>query len=243
MMAKQKGVSPKVFRGRLRAAIDWHQHNAPWEVEEGSDRHREMVAVMDRLLAGRVNARPITQRSQISTPLPEAPPVVAGDDMLPDLLRPGLKVVFCGTAPGAVSAARRAYYAGPGNRFWPTLFAVGLTPRLLKPEEFVLLPQFGIGLTDIAKTSSGADADIPDQAFDRGRLMASVRSARPDYLAFNGKKAASVFFGQPSAAISYGPAPSVADYPRVFVLPSTSGAAGGSWDPDPWHALAVRILG
>jgi double-stranded uracil-DNA glycosylase len=85
-----------------------------------------------------------------------------------DLLRPGLAVVFCGTAAGEVSAARGAYYAGPGNRFWRTLFETGLTPRQLKPEEFT--PAYGIGLTDVAKSVSGSDASIPAHAFDRNRL-------------------------------------------------------------------------
>ncbi len=52
--------------------------------------------------------------------------------VLLDLLRPGLRVVFCGTAAGAVSAAKGAYYAGPGNRFWPMLAKTGLTPRQLR---------------------------------------------------------------------------------------------------------------
>ena len=72
--------------------------------------------------------------------------------VLPDLLRPGLRIVFCGTAAGTVSAARGAYYAHPQNRFWSALHAAGLTPRQLRPEEFGLLPQWGLGLTDIAKT-------------------------------------------------------------------------------------------
>jgi double-stranded uracil-DNA glycosylase len=50
-------------------------------------------------------------------------------DILPDLLADGLDLVICGTAAGAVSAARGAYYAGPGNRFWATLADTGLTPR------------------------------------------------------------------------------------------------------------------
>ena len=54
----------------------------------------------------------------------------------PDLLRPGLRIVFCGTAAGTVSAARGAYYAHPQNRFWSALHASGSTPRLLQPEEF-----------------------------------------------------------------------------------------------------------
>ena len=58
------------------------------------------------------------------------------DPVLPDLVRPGLRIVFCGTAAGTVSAARGAYYAHPQNKFWSALCAVGLTPRLLRPEEF-----------------------------------------------------------------------------------------------------------
>ena len=54
--------------------------------------------------------------------------------VLPDLLRPGLRIVFCGTAAGNVSAARGAYYAHPQNRFWSALYAFGLTPRQLEPE-------------------------------------------------------------------------------------------------------------
>jgi G:T/U-mismatch repair DNA glycosylase len=42
-------------------------------------------------------------------------------EVLPDLLRPGLRIVFCGTAAGTASARAGAYYAGPGNAFWPTL--------------------------------------------------------------------------------------------------------------------------
>jgi len=61
--------------------------------------------------------------------------------MLPDVLRPGLRVVFCGTAAGAKSAQVRAYYAGPGNQFWATLSRVGLTRRRLAPREYGDLPR------------------------------------------------------------------------------------------------------
>ena len=66
--------------------------------------------------------------------------------VLPDLLKPGLKIVFCGTAAGNVSAARGAYYAHPQNRFWTALHAFGLTPRKLRPEDYAELPQWGLGL-------------------------------------------------------------------------------------------------
>ena len=163
-------------------------------------------------------------------------------DKLPDLLQLGLKLVFCGTAAGNVSAARGAYYAGPGNRFWKILFAVGLTPRLLEPKEFTRLSEFGIGLTDVAKTVSGQDVDIPVHAFDRERFAASIRATRPGHLAFNGKKAAALFLGLPTGKIPYGSALALPDFPPVTVLPSTSGAASGFWNPAPWHALAQTIL-
>ncbi len=85
-----------------------------------------------------------------------APPHV-----LPDLIKPGLRIVFCGTAAGTVSAARGAYYAHPQNRFWTALHAFGLTPRKLNPEEYNELPQWGLGLTDIAKHMSGMDRELP----------------------------------------------------------------------------------
>jgi double-stranded uracil-DNA glycosylase len=141
----------------------------------------------------------------------------------------------------AVSAARGAYYAGPGNRFWPILFETGLTSRRLQPEEFRLLPAFGIGLTDIAKSVSGPDASIPGGAFDRERLATSIRATRPACLAFNGKAAAAAFLGQPSRLISYGQAPARPDFPVIVVLPSTSGAASGFWDQEPWFVLARRF--
>lgn len=56
--------------------------------------------------------------------------------VLPDVVGPCLDIIFCGTAAGKASAQRKAYYAGPGNAFWPTLHKVGLTPHQLKPEEF-----------------------------------------------------------------------------------------------------------
>src|ERR1700722_10873243 len=81
--------------------------------------------------------------------------------VLPDVLQPGLKIVFCGTAAGTTSARRGHYYAHPHNKFWPTLHAIGLTPRLLDPSEFPLLTRFGVGLTDIAKSVSGMDKQLP----------------------------------------------------------------------------------
>ena len=108
-------------------------------------------------------------------------------NVLPDVLAPDLRIVFCGTAAGTVSAARGAYYAHPQNKFWRALHAAGLTPRLLAPAEYPLMPSFGLGLTDIAKTVSGMDKELPAGAL--GRLACEAMRARierfePAILAF-----------------------------------------------------------
>jgi TDG/mug DNA glycosylase family protein len=155
--------------------------------------------------------------------------------ILPDVLKPGLRIVFCGTAPGAASARAGAYYAGPGNRFWTTLHEVGLTPALLSPAEFARLPEFGLGLTDISKTASGSDQEVGRRGFDPARLAAAIAAIAPAHLAFNGKNAARGALGR---QVDYGRQPYLLGGATVWVLPSTSGAARRYWDIGPWHDLA-----
>jgi mismatch-specific thymine-DNA glycosylase len=162
--------------------------------------------------------------------------VSAVPHVLPDILAPGMRIVFCGTAPGTASARAGAYYAGPGNRFWITLNEVGLTPVLLRPAEFARLAEFGIGLTDISKTASGSDAEVGSRGFDRKRLTAAIAGVAPGHLAFNGKNAARAALGRP---VVYGPQPEAIGGTGVWVLPSTSGAARGFWDIGPWRDLAA----
>jgi TDG/mug DNA glycosylase family protein len=159
------------------------------------------------------------------------------DPILPDLLQPGLALVFCGTAAGRRSAAERAYYAHPGNLFWRALFEAGLTPRLLAPAEFPLLTGYGIGLTDLAKRHSGNDADLPRDAFDAPALRTRIERHAPRLLAFTSKNAARAALGH---AVSYGMQEETLGQTRLFVLPSPSGQARGHWDIGPWRALAAH---
>lgn len=162
-------------------------------------------------------------------------------DVLPDVLVGGLAVVFCGTAAGARSAAVRAYYVGPGNRFYRTLHEIGLTPRRLRPDEYALLPTYGVGLTDLAKRASGGDAGLAAADFDAAGLEARVRAYAPRVLCFNGKKAAQAFLGVKKVA--YGPLPNRVGDTGLFVAPSTSGAASGYWDVSYWHTLGRLCRG
>lgn len=149
-------------------------------------------------------------------------------------------MVFCGSAAGAVSARVGAYYAGPGNRFWPTLAAVGLTPVELPPSRFHDVTRYGLGLTDLCQSASGADADLPPDGDDTAALDTKIRRYRPRVLAFVGKRPAKAFLEVRQIATGL-QAESPFPATQLFVLPSPSGAARGSWDMRPWQHLATHL--
>ena len=157
---------------------------------------------------------------------------------MPDILGPGLRVVFCGTQAGSVSARRGAYYAGPGNRVWNTRHHIGLTPTRFGPDEFPALLALGIGLTDVAKATSGPDSALKPVHFDVEGFMEKMTTHAPAAIAFNGKRAAQAVIG---VVPGYGLQPIRLAGAAVFVLPSTSGAASGFWSLAPWCELAEAL--
>lgn len=159
--------------------------------------------------------------------------------IVPDLLRPGLALVLCGTAPSRASKEAAAYYAHPGNIFWSILAEVGLTPRRLAAAEYPLLPRFGIGLTDLNKSEWGADSDLSEGGFDVEAFRAKMREHRPTLIAFTAKHAARRYFGR--AKVSYGRQAERPDGIPVHVLPSTSGRARGYFDRTWWEELAAEV--
>ena len=166
-------------------------------------------------------------------------PSAAHAHVLPDLLRPGLRLVFCGTAAGTVSARRGQYYAHPQNKFWPTLHAIGLTPRRLDPGEFALLATWGVGLTDIAKHVSGMDRELPPGSLGRlacDALRARVLAHQPGILAFTSLTAGRRFLGR---AADFGEQSETIGATRIWLLPSPSPAANWNWRAHErwWRAL------
>ncbi len=157
-------------------------------------------------------------------------------DILPDILAPGLRLVVCGSAAGTRSAELGAYYAGPGNQFWAMLHRVGLTPRLLRPAEFHEVIAYAIGLTDMVKTNFGADSALRRGDADPDGLRRKIEACQPGILAFNGKRAAAAFLGGP-VAYGYQPGRDIGAT-RIYVAPSTSGAARGFWDESLWRLVA-----
>ncbi len=160
---------------------------------------------------------------------------------VPDLLAPGLKVVFCGTALGRVSAERQAYYAHAGNVFWRTLHAIGLTPEQFEPKDYPRLLAHGIGLTDLSKSHFGNDAELPPDAFDTEALCEKIARCQPKVLAFTSKTGASAFLGRPTGHLSLGPQSGAVGDTRLWVLPSPSGQARIFWNRQVWQDLANAV--
>ncbi|MFJ6672979.1 G/U mismatch-specific DNA glycosylase [Actinosynnema sp. NPDC091369] len=142
---------------------------------------------------------------------------------LPDVLGPGLDVLFCGINPGLLSAAKGQHFARPGNRFWPALHRSGFTPRLLTPAEQDELPRYGLGITNLVdRPTARADELTPEELRAGGeRLTALAREYRPKVVAVVGVTAYRAAFGRKAAAI--GPQEETIASSRLWVLPNPSG--------------------
>ncbi|MDI6907552.1 MAG: mismatch-specific DNA-glycosylase [Thermoanaerobacterales bacterium] len=113
--------------------------------------------------------------------------------MLPDVLGPNLKLVFCGTAVGNRSAQVGAYYADKRNKFWRILHQVGLTERLLLPHEYRELLKYGIGVSDLVKRRTGVDGTLSINDYGVPAFRAKIAKYQPRIVCFNGKRAAKFF--------------------------------------------------
>ncbi|QQQ78479.1 G/U mismatch-specific DNA glycosylase [Saccharothrix sp. 6-C] len=142
---------------------------------------------------------------------------------LPDVLGPGLDVLFCGINPGLMSAAKGQHFARPGNRFWPALHLSGFTPRLLTPAEQDELPRYGLGITNlVARPTARADELTAEELRAGGARLTSVaRRHRPKVVAVVGVTAYRAAFGRKAAAI--GPQDETIASSRLWVLPNPSG--------------------
>jgi TDG/mug DNA glycosylase family protein len=142
---------------------------------------------------------------------------------VPDVLAPGLAVVFCGINPGRVSAAAGAHFANPRNDFWRLLHDAGFTTRLFEPHEQFALLELGIGLTNAAYRTTPGSGDLRrgDFAGSSERLGRLGRDLSPRAFAFVGKEAYRGVVGErPDLGAQIRTLGDVG----LFVLPSTSPA-------------------
>ena len=153
----------------------------------------------------------------------EPPPAAPLESALPDILAPGLAIVFCGINPGFRSAAAGHHFANPRNDFWRLLADSGLTPRLLLPSEQSTLLELGYGVTNAAPRTTCGSGDLrrADFAGAAARLTAIAEELRPGVIAFVGKEA---YRGAFNARVEYGLQDARLAKTDLFVLPSTSPA-------------------
>ena len=148
---------------------------------------------------------------------------VGASGAVPDVLAPGLRVVFCGINPGHRSAAARAHFANPRNDFWRLLHDAGFTPRLLAPEEQKELIELGLGVTNAAFRTTRGSSDLRRGDFEGAaeRLARIADELGPGWIAFVGKEA---YRGAFNERPELGVQERRLGETRLFVLPSTSPA-------------------
>ncbi len=147
----------------------------------------------------------------------------AGDKTVPDVVAPGLRVLFCGINPGLYSAAVGHHFARPGNRFWPALHASGFTDRLLSPFEDGELLRYGYGITNVVARASASANELAAAELAEGgrRLEAKVAYFKPRVLAVLGVGAYRTAFGHPDAEL--GRQNEAVGGAVTWVLPNPSG--------------------
>jgi TDG/mug DNA glycosylase family protein len=147
----------------------------------------------------------------------------ARDTTIPDVIAPGLAVLFAGINPGLYSAATGYHFARPGNRFWPALYRSGFTPRLFLPEEQAQLLALGLGITNVVARATTRASELRPAEFTEGaRLLAGkARQLQPAWLAVLGVTAYRAAFGQSGAGV--GRQEEVLGTTRIWVLPNPSG--------------------
>ena len=149
--------------------------------------------------------------------------LAAAGRAVPDVIAPGLRVLFCGINPGLYSGATGHHFARPGNRFWPVLHAAGFTPRVLKPWQEAELLEWGYGITNLVARATATAAELSKEEFVAGgrRLERKVKRYRPEWVAVVGIGAYRTAFGRSKAMI--GPQPERIGPARLWLLPQPSG--------------------
>lgn len=142
---------------------------------------------------------------------------------LPDVIAPGLKVLFCGINPGLYTAAIGHHFGRPGNRFWPTLCAAGFTPRVMSPFEEDELLGLGYGITNVVDHATAAADELTAADYLAGgkRLTKKVARYKPTVLAVLGVGAYRVAFGRKNAKV--GKQDERMGETEIWVLPNPSG--------------------
>ena len=147
----------------------------------------------------------------------------ARDRTVPDVLAPGLRIVFVGINPGLWSGATGFHFAKPGNRFWRAIHLAGLTPTLFEPDQSADLLGCGLGITNLVNRTTAAASELTNEELRLGAqvLEAKIGKFQPRKVAFLGVTAYRVAFGHPKAVV--GRQEESVGGSEMWVLPNPSG--------------------
>jgi TDG/mug DNA glycosylase family protein len=151
------------------------------------------------------------------------------NESVPDLVGPGLKLLFVGINPGLWTAATQTHFAHPGNRFYPALRLAGIIDRDLdrgRPmtdEDRAYFVERGIGITNLVnRATARADELAPAELrAGRSRLEEFVGLHQPIVVAVAGVTAYRIAFAAPKA--KEGEQSDLLLGARVWVVPNPSG--------------------
>ena len=165
---------------------------------------------------------------------------------VPDVLAPGLRVLFVGINPSLQSGRVGHHFASPGNPFWRLLHAAGLTPTLLAPEDDARLVEVGLGITNVCPRPTRSAAELTPAELREGAraLEEKLATLRPEVVALVG---VSLYPIVVAGGREPGPGAKRARLcgARLFVLPNPSGlnaAYPGFRNKLVWfHRLALTL--
>ncbi|MCI9857269.1 mismatch-specific DNA-glycosylase [Microbacterium proteolyticum] len=151
------------------------------------------------------------------------------DATIPDLVEPGVRLLFVGINPGLWTAATGTPFARPGNRFWPALVEARVLPRLpryaeeLGEDDRRMIFDAGVGVSNlVARATARADELSRDELrTGAAALVDRVAAWRPRVVAVVGLTAYRQGFRRPRA-VAGRQEESIADVP-TWVLPNPSG--------------------
>jgi TDG/mug DNA glycosylase family protein len=148
---------------------------------------------------------------------------------VPDLVGPGLKLLFVGINPGLWTAATQTHFAHPGNRFYPALQLAGIVDRDLdrgepmSDQDRAYLIERGVGITNLVNRATARADELTPAELRAGRIRLEnfVALHHPMVVAVAGVTAYRAAFANPKAALGEQPDPLVGA--QVWVVPNPSG--------------------
>ena len=151
------------------------------------------------------------------------------DTEVPDLLGPGLRLLFVGINPGLWTAATQTHFASPSNRFYPALYAAGILAEPLSPSDGMtdadrdMLRSRGIGITNIVRRATARADELTKAELRAGavELTATVRRTKPHVVAILGITAYRTAFDAKAATPGKQPEPLAGA--ELWVVPNPSG--------------------